>query len=385
MPNLNSAAPVPWARSLRLRRIVFVILFVVIGCAASIVAQSKKRMVAYYFYGDKNEIPKYTAAQIPYKKLTDLIHVAIHPAPSGDGTIQIAPGALEPELIPKAHAAKVRVLVCVQGAASLFSKIAADPAARLRFAASLKEFVIRYHYDGVDIDWEVPQGHADVVNSVALMQAIRDALPSPRYLLSMATPSNPGRWGDYDFTSLTPIVDFYNVMTYDFHEPGTEHTGHNSPLFTDADDPSYEGSIDDSVNNYLNKFGVPPEKLNIGVAFYGYQYPVSKMYSPCRCEKTAISRNYGSYIKQRINKDGWVRHFDPIAMTPYLTHENPPGFITYDGPQSIARKVAYILQIRDLGGVFMWELSADYDGKNQDLLNSMHKAFVRAEAEDKKK
>jgi len=52
-----------------------------------------------------------------------------------------------------------------------------------------------------------------------------------------------------------------------------------------------------------------------------------------------------------------------------------PGFITYDDPDSTARKVAYALTVRDLGGIFMWELSQDYDGKKQDLLDSMYRSF----------
>jgi len=63
-------------------------------------------------------------------------------------------------------------------------------------------------------------------------------------------------------------------------------------------------------------------------------------------------------------------------MAPYLTHGEPgSAFITYDDPESTARKVTYALDIRGLGGVFMWELSADYDGKKQDLLDAMYQAY----------
>jgi GH18 family chitinase len=65
-------------------------------------------------------------------------------------------------------------------------------------------------------------------------------------------------------------------------------------------------------------------------------------------------------------------------MAPYLARGNAtPGFITYDDADSTARKVVYALEVRDLGGVFMWELSEDYDGKEQDLLDSMFKTFRR--------
>jgi chitinase len=338
------------------------------------------RLVAYYLYQDQTRTPAYTAKQIPFKKLTHLIHVALVVDPAGNGDLEISPHAIETTLIPRAHRAGVRVLVCVQGPAIGFSKVAASPEARSRFAQNVKDFILKYSYDGVDMDWEVPESPAEVANNVLLMQALRDALPSPRYLISMATPSEPGHWGVYDFAHLTPIVDFYNVMTYDFHGPWTDHAGHNSPLFSNNSDPGHDGSVDDSMNLYLNQLGVPPEKINLGTAFYGYEFPVGQLHGPCHCDKSTASREYGTYIKPRVGKDGWVQEMDSVAMAPYLIRENgTPGFITYDDADSTARKVAYALEVRNLGGVFMWELSEDYDGKKQDLLDSMYKAFKRAE------
>jgi chitinase len=342
----------------------------------------RKRLLAYYLYQDQSHAPAYTARQIPFKKLTHLIHVALVVDPSGDGTIEISPHAIEPRLIPRAHAAGVRVLVCVQGPASAFSKVAARLEARSHFAQNLKSFVLKYSYDGVDMDWEVPGSQAEVANDVLLMQALRDALPSPRYLVSMATPSEPGHWGEYDFAKLTPIVDFYNVMTYDFHGPWTNHAGHNSPLFSNENDPGHDGSIDESVNLYLNKLGVPPEKINLGTAFYGYEFPVGQLHGACNCEKSTAYRAYGTYIKPRIGKDGWVQSVDPVAMAPYLVRGSAvPGFITFDDADSVARKVVYALDVRDLGGVFMWELSEDYDGKKQDLLDSMYRVFKQIQVQ----
>ena len=362
-----------------------ILLFATIALTAAfaggaITAQTPKRLVAYYLFSDQTKTPAYTAKNIPFKKLTHLIHVALVVGPEGDGRIEISKDAIETKLVPRAHRAKVRVLVCVQGAASSFRSVAADPAARLNFAAEVKKFIDKYDYDGVDIDWEVPQGAADVANDVALMQALRDALPRPRYLISMATPSESGHWGEYDFRDLTPIVDFYNVMTYDFHGPWVNHAGHNSPLFSNGDDPGHDGSIDDSMNLYLNQLGVPAEKINLGTAFYGYESPASELYAACACEKTTHAREYGSYIKARVGGDGWSTHLDLLAMAPYLTHEgDTPGFITYDDAASTARKVVYALQVRDLGGVFMWELSGDFDGKKQELLDSMFAAFKRSQ------
>jgi len=41
---------------------------------------------------------------------------------------------------------------------------------------------------------------------------------------------------------------------------------------------------------------------------------------------------------------------------------------------STARKVRYV-KSRGFGGVFTWELSADYDGHSQDLLDAMYNAW----------
>ena len=55
-----------------------------------------------------------------------------------------------------------------------------------------------------------------------------------------------------------------------------------------------------------------------------------------------------------------------------------PGFITYDDAATTNRKTRYILNQRGFGGVFMWELSADYDGQSQDLLDAMYKGWQTA-------
>jgi len=365
-------------RENRLARVALAVLTMGGWAWSAMAAQAPKRLVAYYYFETGKAEPRYNADRIPYQKLTHLIHVIVQPSKSGDGTVEARAGALEPTLLTKAHAAGVKVLACVQGSAEVFSKIAADDAARTRFAASLREFVDKYGYDGVDIDWEVPQGSADVANCTKQMQALRSTLPAPRYLLSMATPSTPGYWGEFDFAGLTPVLDFYNVMTYDFHGPWAKHTGHNSPLFSAASDPENDGSLDNTLSLYMNQFSVPPEKINLGTAFYGYEYPVAGLAADCDCPKSIVARSYGDYIKPRVNNDGWVRHVDPVAMAPYLVRTAAPaGFITYDDPESTARKVVYALQVRNLGGVFMWEISADWDGANQDLLDAMYTSFQR--------
>jgi GH18 family chitinase len=77
---------------------------------------------------------------------------------------------------------------------------------------------------------------------------------------------------------------------------------------------------------------------------------------------------------------GWTRHYDPASRAPYLLQEDPTqmsGFITYDDAASTARKARYVLHQRNFGGIFLWDLSGDYDGQSQDLLDAMYGVFSR--------
>ena len=93
----------------------------------------------------------------------------------------------------------------------------------------------------------------------------------PEWLISMAVPVSNWSGQHYDFNSLVENVDYFNAMTYDFHGSWTDHAGHNSPLYpSPANDP--DGAISTGFNYLSNTRGIPKNKINIGLAFYGKQY-----------------------------------------------------------------------------------------------------------------
>jgi chitinase len=342
------------------------------------------RVLAYYEWADKfNTIP-YNASTIPYQQLTHISHSSISPAPQGDGSLGVPIGFLEPELISRAHAAGVKVLVCIAGPAYLFAKIDADATLRATFAQNLANFAIANNYDGVDFDYEVPYNMDEATNFTLLVQDLRNDLPAGQYLISAAVTSHPGWWGVYDFAGLIPLLDFFNVMTYDFHGPWTNHSGHNSPLYLSPLDPGQEGSLKTSTDLYRFQFDVPAEQINLGTAFYGYGFDVNGLWYSCGCEQT-LSFTYVQ-MQKMLAAGGWTEYIDPLASAPYATNPNTPhiGFLTYDTPASTALKVDYALNTRGLGGVFMWELSQDYDGKTQPLMDAMYNASQKQPAQKNK-
>jgi chitinase len=352
-------------------------LFALILALAPTLQAANHRLLAYYYYGDKTAAIPYNASNIPYTQLTHIIHANISPAPQGDGTLGVPTTFLEPALITNAHKAGVKVEVSLAGPPYLIANIAADSTLRATFAQNLANFVSANGYDGLDFDYEVPYDQTEATNFTLLIQAVRTLLPAGQYLISAAVSSSPGSYGVYDFAGMIPLLDFFNVMTYDFHGPWTNHSGHNSPLYLSPLDPGQEGSLKTSTDMYRYQFDVPAAQINLGTAFYGYGFDVDGLWYFCGCQNT-ISLNY-QQVEQIIAAGGWTAYTDPLAEAPYLVSSDPNhvGFITYDTPASTTLKVNYALETRGLGGVFMWELSQDFNGKNQPLLTAMYNALAK--------
>src|SRR4029079_4713725 len=66
---------------------------------------------------------------------------------------------------------------------------------------------------------------------------------------------------------MAPLLDWVNVMTYDFHSGGSR-AGFNSALYNHDDPSNPRSNTDAAVQAILTK-GVPRSKLVVGVPFYG--------------------------------------------------------------------------------------------------------------------
>lgn len=112
-----------------------------------------------------------------------------------------------------------------QPTAATFSDLAGSESAQSAFFSSLVHFMSTYGFDGVDIDWEYPVApersgkEADFANYVSFLKKLRDALGSGghNYGLTITLPSSYWYMQNFDIKSIEPIVDWFNVMTYDLH------------------------------------------------------------------------------------------------------------------------------------------------------------------------
>jgi chitinase len=339
-----------------------------------------KRLIGDYGYWSQTQTPPYSSAQIPYQELTHINHAGV--SFDADGNLIVPSGFIEKALLTKAHNHGVKVLLLLGGD---FTGIQSTSGGLAALLANLNVFLTEYGYDGVDIDWEYPASSTDAAFFRSLLLGLRSILPSPQLISADVAP-----WGGtgYDFPDTKGIVDWFNIMTYDCAGPWTDSAQLNSAIFWDNNDPeAYNcqpgGSVKDAIDIYTQQLEIAPAQLNIGTPFYGYVYhQANALWGYCPdsnkaqdCGGSVESQNYGTFFKQRINAMGWRTYYDPYSLVPYmLKADGSDGFITYDDASSTFYRVWYTDWARGLGGTFIWEIDADYDGTTQDLLDAAFNA-----------
>jgi chitinase len=68
---------------------------------------------------------------------------------------------------------------------------------------------------------------------------------------------------------------------------------------------------------------------------------------------------------------GYTRYWDAAASVPYLYSDTKREFVSYEDPESLALKCAYVRR-KGLAGIMFWDYTGDPTGA---LLNTIHTAF----------
>jgi hypothetical protein len=176
-------------------------------------------------------------------------------------------------------------------------------------------------------------------------------------------------------------------MTYDMHGPSGDPlidpvTHFNTPLYVASDDPLVEPfhsdfNVSAAIQGYLNA-GVPADKLNPGLAFYGRGYNgvpdvnnglFQTYWGPANAgtwENGVF--DYWDLEQNYIDLNGYTSYWHDEVKTPWIYNPNTQIMISYDNIESMEEKGNYI-KSTNLGGAMFWEFSGD---KYSVLLNTVY-------------
>lgn len=292
----------------------------------------------------------------------------------------------------KSETPYLKVLVSIGGwGADHFSDAALTERSRSEFAEQVEELINAHSLDGVDIDWEYPgqpgpgivYREEDKVNFTRLLKAIRDRLDEmgeakgrkfPGYLLTIAASDSKKYLENTEMDTLHHFVDHINLMSYDFYTEGSETTGHHTGLNKSIASIDAERTTQAGIKRYLAA-GVPPEKVVMGVAFYGRSWEGVEDKNNGLYQKYDSFRGafgYGHIADLLAEEHGFERHWDEEAKAPYLWHPDSTIFISYEDPESLIYKSTFVRE-HELGGIMYWEHRHDQDGALLDVLHQMLK------------
>lgn len=262
--------------------------------------------------------------------------------------------ALVPYLIDKVHADNCKILISFPG--TTFDKIVMDDVSRSKFANMMAEFVRKYNYDGVELDWEKTVNlklHYQFMKDIRIaLDKQETLLKKPLYLTSALNFAECYTEAEAD--SVSKYVDFINVMMYDMGGGIWDSVAtYNTPL--------------QLMKDFSERWNVfDPQKLCIGLASYGFYYngisPGEKI------DKTL--NNYGRYMDYNelppLLQQGWTEDYNPVEFVSYFFSPDGKEFVTMDNERSLRSKMEWIFS-KNYKGVFWWEFHSDFqipDDKN---------------------
>jgi chitinase len=311
--------------------------------------------------------------QIDYSAVTHILHFSLLPGP--EGSVDKGMNCIYPEnssaLLNTAHAANKKVLISVGGWDTETGFLeATNDGNRQRFITNLVNFLAERGYDGIDVDWE-PLSSSSAAQYAAFITELRAALDSitPRPLLTAAV-----LWEPMIIASVQDKLDQINIMTYEISGPWPGWiTWHNAPLYdggywfesTGKPVPSADGLVRDFLSA-----GINPNKLGIGIEFYGAVWsggsgtPTGGATAPGQSWTVSPSVEVIPYftIMDQYHQLQYYR-WDSAAQAPYLSIDfigsTYDKFISYDDETSCVEKIQYVKN-KGLGGIMVFELGGGW-------------------------
>ena len=255
---------------------------------------------AFYVSDDPTSL---ASLQLHYKDLDLLIPEALH-AYKADGSLDIEP---DPKLTQWLQSSGVELPMMpmvnnYDGKTWNVKEVAemlAHPVARERLAKSIADFVVQKHQSGVVLDFELiePATQPDFAKFIHDLGA---AMHAANLKLMVALPA--ADWS-YDYKYIASQADAVILMNYDLHYP----TSDPGPI---ASQDWFERNIENILKI------VPADKIVMGIANYGYDWPAKTKTVP---HPVAAGVTFQQAIITAVESQSDVT-FDPETLNPHYSY-----------------------------------------------------------------
>lgn len=254
-----------------------------------------------------------------------------------------------------------------------------NESAQKKLIESVAGILANKPYLGINLDFEysgIP-GKETVANySTFVTNFVRELKTKhPQLLVSVDVTADAVRKSRlYDVEKLARAADYIILMGYDFYRPTSSVAGPVSPLLGKE---VYEYDVTTAISDFLTI--VPRQKLILGVAYYGWDFPTVDETRGSFVEKRPNeSVALSSYKRTRglLQKEGISYQFDQDSQTPWFVYRDPesngPRQVWFENEISLGKKYDLVNK-EGLAGIAIWALG--YDGKYQELSNLLEEKF----------
>lgn len=270
-------------------------------------------------------------------------------------------------LINQAHSAGDRVALTVKAFndSTIRSSTGSEPARQTLINGIIGELTGRGG-DGVNIDFEgvCPCLSANFTTFIAeLSGAMQSRTPSSDYLTADVYASTPLGGTMYDIPGLAPHLDAFDVMGYGYTSSAAANAGPVAPLTGDW----YNDTR--AVNDFLAQ--VPPDKIILGVPYYGIKWSVANNGPEAPTTSTATEETFADALADFGCAQQLAQHWDANYFESYATWWSPASGDPCGGNRNSWRELYFenaaslgykydLVNAKGLRGIGIWALGYDH-------------------------